>query len=327
MDFPYQFPGQFDQCKYDGTRDRSLSTSGGFGGYGTDTSSIVAAVLEQALQQNGFYLRLQYTSNKQQEEITALRKKVSKLKQENTALTERNKTFCCARRGRLNWTPYILHGKPPPKPILKEQTANPNVKLWQEDDYKQEARAKKKGETDGNASAIMTKRKPGCPPNSSTNNDDHSKHFYLEHEDGTPVSRGRIKALSIKARMTWEELLSCKLAPTTFCKMMKIAWEFYWYSMAAYPEFSFILLCKGGEWKLRQWSIDLYSSWTCNRGLRGAKPTTREQTAQDLNDPNLLKMDPKSDTNNDEESSPLDDNDDNTPYLEDIDGMRVTRFL
>ncbi|KAF8264361.1 hypothetical protein EI94DRAFT_1805940 [Lactarius quietus] len=83
---------------------------------------------------------------------------------------------------------------PPPKPILKEQTANPNVKLWQEDDYKREARAKKKGETDGNM-------------------------------------------------------------------------------------------------------------------------------AQDLNNPNLLKMDPKSDTNNDEESSPLDNNNNNTPYLGDIDGV------
>lgn len=35
MDFPYQFPGQFDQCQYNSTRDHSLSTSGGFGGYVT----------------------------------------------------------------------------------------------------------------------------------------------------------------------------------------------------------------------------------------------------------------------------------------------------
>jgi hypothetical protein len=140
---------------------------------------------------------------------------------------------------------------PPPKPVLQEQEDHPHVKCWLTTNYRQLLKDKKKrGETDGEATSVKSKWKVRRPPKSET--DDHSKHFYLEHDDGTPVSKEVIAALSVKARMTWEELHLYKMAPSMFCRMTKVAWEFYWYSMAAYPEFEFILLCEGGEWKLRQ---------------------------------------------------------------------------
>lgn len=60
-----------------------------------DTSTIVAAASEQLLVQNGFYLRLQYTSTRQKDEIRSLQEKVAELEAENARLTERNKTFRC----------------------------------------------------------------------------------------------------------------------------------------------------------------------------------------------------------------------------------------
>jgi hypothetical protein len=141
---------------------------------------------------------------------------------------------------------------------------------------------------------VKTKQKPGRPPKSSTKDaDDHSKHFYLEYDDGTPVSKEVIASLSVKARMTWEELHLYKMAPSMFCWMTKVAWEFYWYSMAAYPEFKFILLCEGREWKLRQWSIDSYSSWTRVIGLWTVKPK-----AEDLNNLDLIRMNSSDDADN-----------------------------
>ena len=87
--------------------------------------------------------------------------------------------------------------------------------------------------------------------------------------------------------MTWEELLNKGMASVMFCKITKAAWEFYWYSMAAYPKFDFIMLCKHREWKLHEWSIDSYLSWTHTSGVQIVNPLK----AKDLNSPNLIQMD------------------------------------
>ena len=79
------------------------------------------------------------------------------------------------------------------------------------------------------------------------------------------------------------------MAPVTFCKITKATWEFYWYSMATYPKFDFIMLCKNGEWKLCQWSINLYSLWTHTSEVQIVNPPK----AKDLNNPTLIWMDPK----------------------------------
>lgn len=88
--------------------------------------------------------------------------------------------------------------------------------------------------------------------------------------------------------------------------MSNVAWEFYWYSMVACREFDFLLLCDGRGWKLRQWSIDSYSSWAHNAGLRPVK-----SDADALNDSTLIWMDPIDDEDNNGDNSPQgNDNDD-----------------
>ncbi|KAH8981089.1 hypothetical protein EDB86DRAFT_3087377 [Lactarius hatsudake] len=99
--------------------------------------------------------------------------------------------------------------------------------------------------------------------------------------------------------MIWLELDDVGLAPPSFCKMTKIAFDFFWCSILTYPEFQFLLLCEDGKWKLQQWSIKSYSNWALNNSVREAKPKDME-----LNDPKLIQMDPTSnDDDGDDKSS------------------------
>lgn len=103
--------------------------------------------------------------------------------------------------------------------------------------------------------------------------------------------------------------------------MSKLAWDFYWRSLVTIPQLSFLLLCEGREWKLHQWSIDLYSSWTRNRGLHLVKAKNAKEEL--LSDPNLIKMDSNSNAGNNDDSlgrSPqgsVDDDSDNDQDKED----------
>ena len=200
----------------------------------------------------------------------------------------------CTSSGRRN---YSL-ANPPPNPTLPEQNDHTSIHFWFKSLYKTESiKRKKKGETDGQATSVRIKKKAGRPRKSSTEEpEDHSAHFYLEYDDGTPVSSEDISDLSQLARATWEDLHDVKLAPTTFCKMSRIAWDYFWRSMVSVPQFSFLLLCEGGQWKLRQWSIKSYPSWAANRGIRQVKPKTEV-----LDDAKLIQMDTDTETNNNQD--------------------------
>jgi hypothetical protein len=283
---------------------------------------VIAAASEKMLEQNGFYLRLHYTSTKQKEEIVALQQTISDLKKESESLKEQNETYryesirICVGRVPLMYCipnreiidrsiakdpqqPALGQGtglhqglrtyslaNPPPNPTLQEQEEHSDIHYWHKGEFRTEFNSrKKKGETDGHASSVRTKRKPGRPPKSSTEDpDDHSAHFYLEYHDGTPVSREDIADLSQFARSTWEDLNDAKLAPVSFNKMSRLAWDYFWRCTVA--KFPFLLLFEGGQWKLRHWSTQSYSSWAGNRGIRPVKPKTEV-----LNDPKLIRDD------------------------------------
>jgi hypothetical protein len=51
------------------------------------------AASEHMLEQNRFYLQLQFTSTKQKEEISTLQQAISEMKKENEFLKERNQTY------------------------------------------------------------------------------------------------------------------------------------------------------------------------------------------------------------------------------------------
>jgi hypothetical protein len=214
---------------------------------------------------------------------------------------------------------YLL-ANPPLNPTLLEQVDHPLICYWLKLDFRTEFNVrKKKGETDGQASSIRTKRKAGRPPKSSTEDpDNHSAHFYLEYHNGTPVSREDIAELSQFARGTWEDLNNAKLVPSTFGKMSRLAWDYFWHSIVAIPTFSFLLLCEGGQWKLRHWSTQSYSSWAANRGVRPAKLKTEM-----LDDAKLIRMGSDSDLDNNKDSKGkcpqklTDSNDNNHRDMED----------
>ncbi|KAH9043032.1 hypothetical protein EDB84DRAFT_1640155 [Lactarius hengduanensis] len=115
----------------------------------------------------------------------------------------------------------------------------------------------------------------------STRSTDNGGHFYLEYHDGTLVSSSVIASLSEKSRMIWLELDDVGLAPPSFCKMTKIAFDF-WRSILAYPN-----------------SNSCFFATVANGNYGNeAKPKDTE-----LNDPALIQMDPTSDDDDDESSA------------------------
>ncbi|KAI9440360.1 hypothetical protein H4582DRAFT_2210601 [Lactarius indigo] len=332
MDSSFQFPSQYTQRQSDGTGGVVVNSPGTHGDHtagshrGTDRPNMIAAASKQMLKQNGFYVRLQYNSMKQKEEIIALQESNSELKKEIELLKERNQTYREIIDGSItkdsdSQQTVLVQSKgnrrvfsltnPPPNPKLEAQEDHPEVQYWKERTFKDEAkRCRKqgtKGETDGDASMVVMKRKHGRPTapakSDSTESTDNGGHFYLEYHDGTLVSSDDIALLSQRARMIWMELNNVDLAPPTFGQFTNIAWDFYWRSILAYPEFQFLLLCDDGMWKLRQWSTRSYSTWALNHGVREAKP----KTAGALDNPELIQMDLIGDENSDKvgDSEPL----------------------
>ncbi|KAI9443895.1 hypothetical protein H4582DRAFT_2053663 [Lactarius indigo] len=161
----------------------------------------------------------------------------------------------------------------------------------------------RRGETDGSATSVWKKRKPGCPRKGSNDNDnDHvTPHFYLENEDGTPVNEDWIADMSRKARMLWATLDEEGLAPATFSHITDTAWEYYSHMMLADEAHDFLLLCDDREWKLWEWSTWSYPSWHHNRNpgsKDGASKTPAKGSSQEL--------DTESDGVNTREESPTD---------------------
>ncbi|KAH9013990.1 hypothetical protein EDB84DRAFT_1530940, partial [Lactarius hengduanensis] len=72
------------------------------------------------------------------------------------------------------------------------------------------------------------------------------------------------------------------------------AWDLYARAMLTDPEFDFLLLCDDATWKLREWTIQNYSSWAGNRGIRPKNTGEKTQkTVKDkdiLDDPSLVRM-------------------------------------
>lgn len=202
--------------------------------------------------------------------------------------------------GSGNRAPLISMEPVKPMPKLKN-SADHNTKCWTRDELAQEIQAQgtAKGETDGNASMIRVKAKPGRPP--KTSDDDAHSQFYLENSDGTPISKNALQALSQKARGVWETLLANDLAPKTWGKLTSTAWDYYARVMLNEPGLEFLQLCDDGQWKLKEWSQRNYSGWAGNRGIRPKRKKPKSDN-DDLSDEKLIQMDPS-----DEQEDVLDD--------------------
>ena len=185
-----------------------------------------------------------------------------------------------------------------PWPELSTREENPDVIFWLRDVYQRMLAAQPKGETDGNATTVVTKNKAGRPhkstdPESLGIQGDTHKHLYLEREDGTPISTSELRALSQKAHSLWQSLHIMGFAPITWGKITSLGWEYYARSMLNEPGLEFLRLCDDGQWKLREWTQLNYSPWAKQNGIREARPKREPEGDNPLNNADLIQIEPK----------------------------------
>ena len=147
----------------------------------------------------------------------------------------------------------------------------------------QEPASRCDGPTDGDSSS--SQKKPCRKP------------VYLQNKDGTTVSGSVLHEMSSKVQLVWVSLQRRKMAPQTFGMISSEAWEFLARAVLPLQEFEFLLYCNNGQWKLKEWCKDNYSSWTRNHGLR-PPPVKKIENMDDniLNNPKLLQMESPSES-------------------------------
>ncbi|KAH9063603.1 hypothetical protein EDB87DRAFT_1681257 [Lactarius vividus] len=284
------------------------------GSYSPDLSEVISNASAKALEVNGHFIRVKMIADQRATEIEKLQETLASKTKETDQLTKENDHLNVevktlkealglftkdyhnrqggANGGILSITPEILDL--PPRQALRIQTDNPGVVYWLRKEYRRAAQKQNRGETDGNATSVQAKRKPGCPPRDSEDKEDHSAHFYLENQDGTPIDKSVITEMSRKARMLWRTLDKSGLALETFGKIENRAWDYFSRTILADKAHDFLLLCDDGEWKLREWSTKSYPSWYRNRHLPVTPKTEKNST-------NLVKdSDPSADKEKDE---------------------------
>lgn len=185
-----------------------------------------------------------------------------------------------------------------PLPKIKTREACPDIVQWNREVYLRSTastKAQKRGETDGNATAIRKKAKAGRPPKTTDDDDTHG-HLYLENLDGTLINTASLRKLSSKARSVWFTLATHHEAPPTWGKVSDVAGEYYYRRVLNEPGLEFLQYCDDGLWKLREWTQQSYSGWARNHGIRGSQ--MRQKTPQEgserggLDDTKLIHISP-----------------------------------
>ncbi len=192
--------------------------------------------------------------------------------------------------------PFILLADlpPVPKPFPKDDCTE--VSLWTPRHYRDllNSQNEQVGGTDGNSSASSGEQ----------GRRHHKKlkptHPYLQNKDGTPVND--LSVMSTEVRMAWQSLHKRKMAPKTFGKISTEAWEFIARSVLPNPKLEFLLYCDDGQWKLKEWCKQNYSSWTRNQGLRPPAVKNTESVDDILNNTKLIRMKDSNADNNGEDS-------------------------
>ena len=219
----------------------------------------------------------------------------------------------------------MVLGDVPPYPPLDLQELHPAVNLWFKDDFNHAEATRLTGETQGDAPTDNPVQTPGG---------NHSLHYYLQHHDGSPVTKREVAALSFDARGLWTTLKEENQAPKTFSKMSSSAWKFFSQTLLANPDHAFLHWCDDGQWKLRKWVKQNYSSWTLNMRLRQKKAKKKPdmqntETKKDdiLDDPDLLRMtdqDNNKDNKGKGSSQSVSSNGDHGPSDSDQEGREAT---
>ena len=137
----------------------------------------------------------------------------------------------------------ILLGDVPPAPPLELKEDHPHITYWSREDFNHTESKRVSRETSGDAST-----NDAASPQELQDN--YTKYYYLQHNDGTRISKKEVARLSFDAHACWFTLLEQKRAPSTFSRLSGSAWEFFSRSILSDPNHAFLRWCKDGEWKL-----------------------------------------------------------------------------
>ena len=183
-------------------------------------------------------------------------------------------------------TSVILLGDVPTAPPLKLKEDHSHIMYWSQEDFNCAESKQVSGETSGDVSTNNTVS-PQEPQ------DNYTKYYYLQHDDGTHISKKEVAHLSFDACAHWFTLLEQKQAPSTFSRLLGSAWESFSRSILSDPNHAFLHWCKDREWKLQEWCTQNYSSWALNTGLwqkKPKKPKTKGSNNNILDDTKLIHM-------------------------------------
>ena len=103
-------------------------------------------------------------------------------------------------------TSVILLGDVPTAPPLKLKEDHSHIMYWSQEDFNCAESKQVSGETSGDVSTNNT-ASPQEPQ------DNYTKYYYLQHDDGTHISKKEVAHLSFDAHAHWLVLPQLGLAP------------------------------------------------------------------------------------------------------------------
>ncbi|KAH9047776.1 hypothetical protein EDB84DRAFT_1575085 [Lactarius hengduanensis] len=318
-DMGFQASENQGQWQFNGTGNGAITRQNTFGIQGTQNTdvivSMVAGASEAILERNAFYMGLKTVASNRAIEMEGLKGTID---QKNQEIVDRDKQInllkarCDTLEGTIDKFARDYHTLDGtggdggqitfltdlglmPTPWKRDE--HPEVTLWMKREWARVAKAlalAHKGESSRDSPDVAkAKPKVGRPSKKDQEDADH-KYLYLQGRDGVKISAEKVSKMSIKAKSVWDFLHSKKMAPPQFGKMEWPAWDLYARAMLTDPEFDFLLLCDDATWKLREWTIQNYSSWAGNRGIRPKNTGEKTQkTVKDkdvLDDPSLVRM-------------------------------------
>ncbi|KAF8272291.1 hypothetical protein EI94DRAFT_1697456 [Lactarius quietus] len=309
-------------------------------GYVTNTELVkmIGSILDKILDNNGLYMHLKVLNAEQATKLSSLRERLAIMEKElgdtkiqcetlsnvvDQFVSEHHDHTCNMGTGRS-----VVLGDVPPYPPLDPKEDHPAIDLWIKEDFNHAEANHLSGETNGDMP-------PGnSVPTPEGNHPPHSLYYYLQHHDGTPVSRREVATLSFDACSLWMTLMQENWAPKTFSKMSSSTWEFFSWMLLDNPDHAFLCWCDDRQWKLREWAKQNYSLWMLNIGLRQKKSkkkagVQKTKTKKDsiLNDPDLFHMpdhDNDGDNNGEGSSQSISFNDNHGPSNSDQEGGEGT---
>ncbi|KAH8983430.1 hypothetical protein EDB83DRAFT_2536363 [Lactarius deliciosus] len=283
-DMGFQAPENQSQWQFNGTGNSAIrqNTFGGIQGMqNTDiVVSTVAGASEAILERNAFYMGLKTVASNRATEIEALKGTIDQKTQEIVDQRQADR-FIEGALGSIDKFAREYHTLKDaggdegqitfltdlgPMPAPWKRSENPEVTIWMKREFALAAAKAKaeKGESSGDPSDTnKTKGKAGCP--SKKDQDECRDAWQYEHQSkihlGLPPQEGGWPPLrSASCRGTCP---TCTYAPCS-----------------RDPKFNFLLLCDDATWKLREWSIQNYSGWAGNRGLRLPVKNTDENAGR-----------------------------------------------